>query len=118
MTTADPTDYISEAITEHWGERCRTKDTDDFPDIVDNPGRCGCCAAWEQYDALEAAKRENARLKAHIVASCRWCRGTGISGGSGGTGNAKVTLWKCYHGLPEVFGAALATDQKGGETDV
>lgn len=69
----------------------------------------------EIADALEAAKRENARLKAHIVASCRWCRGSGISGGSGGTGNAQVTLWKCYHGLPEVFGPALATDQKGGE---
>ncbi|UFS64879.1 hypothetical protein LO749_16870 [Paracoccus denitrificans] len=49
-------DLIAEAITEHWGPRCRTKDTDDFPELADQggKGRCACCAAWEQYDGLRA----------------------------------------------------------------
>ena len=41
--TGDPYDYIAEAITAHWGERC--------PDYEPT---CTCCAAWAQYDALKA----------------------------------------------------------------
>ena len=50
-------DLIAEALTEHWGPRCKTKDTDDFPELVDvlRAGRCACCLAWEQYDRLRAA---------------------------------------------------------------
>ena len=40
--TDDPYDYIAEAITAHWGERC-----------PDYEPRCACCAAWVQYDALK-----------------------------------------------------------------
>ena len=41
--TDDPYDYIAEAITAHWGERC-----------PDYEATCACCAAWAQYDALKA----------------------------------------------------------------
>ena len=52
MTTPD-TKAIREAITEHWGPRCRTKDTDDFPELLGQEvGRCPVCRAWEQFDAL------------------------------------------------------------------
>lgn len=43
---AEPrTNYIAEAITEAFGERC--------PDY--EPG-CHCCEAWKQYDALAASQ--------------------------------------------------------------
>lgn len=49
-------DLIAEALTEHWGPRCETKDTDDFPEMAGKTeGRCPCCLAWEQYDSLRAA---------------------------------------------------------------
>ena len=41
--TDDPYDYIAEAITAHWGERC-----------PDYEPQCACCAAWAQYDTLKA----------------------------------------------------------------
>src|SRR5690606_35374320 len=45
----------AEALTEHWGPRCKTKDTDDFPELGGaTQGRCACCLAWEQYDSLRA----------------------------------------------------------------
>ena len=49
--TAIDTAAIQEAITEYFGPRCSTKDTDDFPDLPDQ-GRCHACKAWEQFDAL------------------------------------------------------------------
>lgn len=66
MTAPDTTE-IQEAITEHWGPRCRTRDTDDFPELVAlGGGRCHCCRAWEQFDALcdalDAERAENERL--------------------------------------------------------
>ena len=46
------TDYIAEALTAHWGERCS-----------DNQPGCPCCDAWAQYDAIrEAALREAAAV--------------------------------------------------------
>ena len=39
----NPYDYIAEAITGQWGERC-----------PDYEPQCACCAAWAQYDALKA----------------------------------------------------------------
>lgn len=49
-------DLIAEALTEHWGPRCKTKDTDDFPELGGaTQSRCACCLAWEQYDRLRAA---------------------------------------------------------------
>ena len=44
-----------------------------------------------------AAERE--RLLQFIADRCPQCRGTGIKGCSGGTGNAETVLWKCDHGL-------------------
>lgn len=35
--------YIEEALTEHWGKRCPTY-----------AKYCPCCAAWLQYDKLNA----------------------------------------------------------------
>lgn len=46
------TDYIAEAITEAFGERC--------PDFAEG---CACCEAWAQYDRLG---EENSRLLAVI----------------------------------------------------
>lgn len=40
--TETKTDFIAEAITAHWGERCPEKE----------PG-CPCCDAWSQYDVLK-----------------------------------------------------------------
>lgn len=50
------TDAIEEAIREYWGERCKTRDVDDFPDLAVDPAssRCPCCVAWDQFDALVA----------------------------------------------------------------
>ena len=42
-----------------------------------------------------AAERE--RLRKIIADRCPLCRGTGIKGCSGGTGNAKTYIWKCDH---------------------
>ena len=37
------------------GKQCKTKDTHDFPDMVDSEGRCPVCLAYEDIDeALEA----------------------------------------------------------------
>lgn len=48
-------DLIAEALTEHFGPRCPTRDADDFPDLdVARNGRYPCCEAWEQYDGLRA----------------------------------------------------------------
>jgi len=51
--TTDATDYIAEAITAHWGERCAEPITPD-PDDPNDPG-CAVCNAWAQYDALKRA---------------------------------------------------------------
>lgn len=50
------TDLIQEAITAHFGPRCKTKDADDMPELAaQTTGRCAACLAWEQFDALVAA---------------------------------------------------------------
>ena len=35
-----------------WGERCKTKDIDDFPETQSDPlaSRCVNCEMWEHYD--------------------------------------------------------------------
>ncbi len=42
-------------IVEHYGERCKTKDTDDFDDLVTvgdpDAGRCPTCLVYEKFDA-------------------------------------------------------------------
>lgn len=43
----DNKNYIAEAITAHWGERC--------PDT--EPG-CPCCDAWAQFDTIVVARTE------------------------------------------------------------
>ena len=65
--TAPDTNAIREAITEHWGPRCGTLDTEDFPELVAlGEGRCPACRAWEQLDALcdalDELRAENERL--------------------------------------------------------
>jgi len=39
-----------------WGERCKTKDIDDFPENKDDPlaSRCANCEMWEHYDEFKA----------------------------------------------------------------
>ena len=53
--TEQKSNLIEVAITEHFGPRCETKDTDDMPWVAENDDwRCVCCVVWEQYDALVA----------------------------------------------------------------
>lgn len=37
-----------EYVTELFGPRCKTKDTDDFPELKESS--CPACLAWEQFD--------------------------------------------------------------------
>lgn len=46
-------DYIAEALTAHWGERC-----------ADNQPGCPCCDAWAQYDTLKTG------VQNHRCAEC------------------------------------------------
>lgn len=47
-------------LEEHYGERCETKDTDDFPEMLEPPyanndkdwGRCPVCLVYEKFDAF------------------------------------------------------------------
>lgn len=41
---------IEKFIENGWGKRCKSKDTDDFPDLKDTDNRCACCEMWEYYD--------------------------------------------------------------------
>lgn len=51
--------YNLNVIKEHYGERCQTKDTDDFPELLEPPymnnekdwGRCPVCLVYENFDA-------------------------------------------------------------------
>ena len=54
--TDDPYDYITEAITAHWGERC-----------PDYEPQCACCAAWAQYDALKACEANSSPSTAEAL---------------------------------------------------
>lgn len=46
-------------IEEHYGKRCKVKDTDDFPELLEPPfanndpdySRCGVCLVYEKFDA-------------------------------------------------------------------
>lgn len=42
---------VKDFMTEVWGERCKTKDTEDFPELLHSNGRCPSCAQWEIYDS-------------------------------------------------------------------
>lgn len=52
------TDYLAEAITEAFGERCADYEPD-----------CHCCRAWRQYDAIDPAtiRREALEEAAEVV---------------------------------------------------
>lgn len=43
---------VAKYITTNYGERCETKDTDDFPDLEHDQktSRCLICMMWEHYD--------------------------------------------------------------------
>lgn len=53
-------EQIIHDIEEHYGERCKTKDTDDFPEMLEPPyanndkdwGRCPVCLVYEKFDAF------------------------------------------------------------------
>lgn len=45
-------DYIAEALTSYWGERCK-----------EYAAGCPCCDAWAQYDAIREAALREARMK-------------------------------------------------------
>lgn len=49
----EPTDYIAEAITEAFGERC--------PEYAEG---CHTCEVWKQYDGLMAAEEALIRIEA------------------------------------------------------
>lgn len=60
---------ITEAITEHWGERCAERDEGYDPSI------CPCCAAWDEWDAIAAelelalgVEAEVERLRGEVAA--------------------------------------------------
>lgn len=43
---------IEDYIEHHYGRRCKTKDTHDFPELKDDPlaNRCPICEAWDGFD--------------------------------------------------------------------
>lgn len=42
---------LEKLLIEHFGKRCKTKDTDDFPDLKGKKkGRCLTCEVWEAFD--------------------------------------------------------------------
>lgn len=47
---------ILAVIEEDWGPRCKTKDTDDFDDLITvgdpDAGRCPVCLVYEKFDAF------------------------------------------------------------------
>lgn len=51
-------DYIAEAITEQFGERC-----DEFA------AGCACCEAWSQYDDLVSLRAQVDNADAAIIAA-------------------------------------------------
>lgn len=53
----DTSDFIAEAITDYWGERC--------PDYV---GDCSICTAWKQYDTQRVLLKEAEEALRHAEA--------------------------------------------------
>jgi len=53
-------------IERDWGQRCETKDTDDFDDLatVENPDavRCSCCLVYDKFDKFWDYFDHEARL--------------------------------------------------------
>lgn len=45
---------IEDFITQGWGSRCKTKDSEDFPELAGHGDRCPCCAMWEAFDHYQA----------------------------------------------------------------
>jgi hypothetical protein len=43
-------EVIKNYVTDVVGERCKTKDTEDFPELTHSVGRCMSCEWWEIYD--------------------------------------------------------------------
>lgn len=45
---------LERLIARDWGDRCETKDTDDFDDLITvgdpDAGRCPCCLTYEKFD--------------------------------------------------------------------
>lgn len=43
-------------IEDVWGPRCKTKDTDDFDELITvgdlGAGRCPCCLVYERFDSF------------------------------------------------------------------
>lgn len=46
---------LDDALAKDWGPRCATKDTDDLPELLENPeksSRCPACVVYERYDSF------------------------------------------------------------------
>ena len=112
--TAPETAAIREAITEHWGPRCRTLDTEDFPELVaPGEGRCPACRAWEQLDALcdalDAERAEKERLRDALGDIVSW-----FSGGPSRYGPWIIEAGE-YGADDSVEAARAALAQNGGQ---
>lgn len=53
---------LRDVLVEMVGEPCKTKDTEDFPELKDGNGRCLNCRVWEAYASHQAAIEREARL--------------------------------------------------------
>lgn len=48
-------DDVLRLIERDWGKRCETKDTEDFPELLNSKnGRCGVCVVYEKFDKFWA----------------------------------------------------------------
>jgi hypothetical protein len=54
---------VERYVADVYGPRCKTKDTDDFPELEesDPQNRCACCEAWDTYDSWLAERGNNGR---------------------------------------------------------
>ena len=55
------TEGAAQYIKDTYGERCKAKNTDDFPETKNDPlaTRCLCCQEWERFDDwIESLERK------------------------------------------------------------
>lgn len=72
-TSAEALALIEQYVTAEYGERCKTSDIEDFPDLKGSPdaSRCATCKAWEEVDRfkdwLESTAQSRPRLDPRTV---------------------------------------------------
>lgn len=54
---------VKDFITETYGEKCKSKDIEDFPELQGDPkaSRCPTCEMWEIYDKWLGGQDSNLR---------------------------------------------------------